>query len=142
MTDAGDEAMGDGAMGGDAMGDGVMGDLTPIDFRAIDPTLPPEAFEARLALVGVATRAAMSRQMVARTPLTFMTRWQLPLMAAMLLVMLASAMMIRVAQGDTGAELTANDEVADALGLSTPAASALLTGNTTSTDLLLGGFEQ
>ena len=137
MSNTGDEAMGDGATA-----DGVAGDLTPIDFAAIDPTLPPAAFEARLATVGVVTHAAMRRRMVARTPLGFMTRWQLPLMAAMLLVMIASAVTIRIAQGDPAADLTAGDEVADALGLSTPAASALLTGNTTSTDLLLGGFEQ
>jgi hypothetical protein len=137
MNKRGDEAMGEGAAGGEATGNSM-----PIDFSAIDPTLPPEAFEARLATVAVATRAAMARRVVARTPLGFLTRWQLPLMAAMLLVMLASAVMVRIAQGDATTELTTNDEVADALGLSTPAGSALLTGNTTSTDLLLGGFEQ
>ena len=114
----------------------------PVDLSALDPTQPCEAFAVRLAAVRYAARDALARRRTSGQPLFFVARWRAPLMAALLLVTLVSAALLRSAQADVTLEPDATDEIAEALGFSTPAGAAFLTGSTSPTAVLLGGLEQ
>jgi hypothetical protein len=110
-----------------------------VDLSALDPTQPPLAFQRRLVAVRNAAASAL-RGRRTRTPLAMVAQWRAPLLAALFLLMIVSAALIRSVQGETGIDAVGTDEVADALGASTvlgddaPAASTA--------DILLGGFEQ
>src|SRR5579862_4016131 len=112
----------------------------PVDLSALDPTLPPSAFEERLAGVREATRFALLRRRDGRNALFVVARWRVPLMAALFLVIVASAAVLRAVQAESGPPADATSEIADVLSDSISAEDSLLSTTTTATDLLLGGF--
>src|ERR1039458_3394534 len=114
----------------------------PVDLSALDPTTPPEAFEARLAAGRRAARFALLRRRGRGDALCVVARWRAPLLAALFLVMFASAAVIRAVQGEAGLEADQSGEIADVLADSSTTDDALLSPSTSTTDLLLGGYEQ
>lgn len=112
----------------------------PIDFGSIDPTLPAEAFERRVAQVRFAATAVMARRRAGKaTPLTQLFQWRAPLLAALVLITIVSVAAVRSERVDSGAEIElASDEVADALGTSSTMGTLLLSTSTSSADALLG----
>jgi hypothetical protein len=100
-----------------------MNEELPADLSALDPTQPPLAFARRLKAVRVA-------------------QWRVPLLAALFLLMVASAALFRSVQGETGIDAVGTDEVADALGVSTVLGDGDDTPVTSPADILLGGYEQ
>ncbi len=115
----------------------------PIDLSALDPTQPPAAFARRVANVRHAAQGVLWKRRQAATPLGLVARWRVPLMAAMLLVMLASLATLRSISIEprTDASVAVSDDIADALGVSSSVAAAL-TGENVSTVALMGGFDQ
>ena len=120
-----------------------MTDDEPIDFTPLDPTQPPAAFARRVAGVRHAAQGALWRRRQAATPLGLVARWRLPLMAAMLLVMLASLATLRTLSGEAAStdSTVVADDIADALGVSGSVGDAL-TGDKVSTVALMGRFDQ
>jgi hypothetical protein len=124
-----------------------MTDEDPIDLSALDPTQPPAAFARRVANVRHAAQGALWKRRHAATsasPLGLVARWRLPLMAAMLLVMLASLATLRALSGEAGTtadSVSVGDDIADALGVS-GSVGAALTGESISTVALMGRFDQ
>lgn len=121
-----------------------MTDEDPIDLSALDPTMPPAAFARRLAGVRHAAQGALWRRRQAATPLGLVARWRLPLMAAMLLVMLASLATLRTLSGEsatTSDSTVVADDIADALGVSGSVGDAI-SGEKVSTVALMGRFDQ
>jgi hypothetical protein len=119
-----------------------MNDERPVDLSALDPTTPPEAFEARLSAVRGAARFALLLRRERGNALFVVARWRAPLMAALFLVMIASAVVIRAAQGEAGLEADQTEEIADVVADSAATEDVLLSTSTSTTDLLLGGYEQ
>ena len=130
-----------------------MTDDNPMDLSALDPTQPPAAFARRVANVRHAAQGTLWRRRQAATlsvprvpasPLGLVARWRLPLMAAMLLVMLASLATLRALSGESGStadSVSVGDDIADALGVS-GSVGAALTGESISTVALMGRFDQ
>jgi hypothetical protein len=116
-------------------------DEAPLDLSALDPTVPPPAFERRLATVRHAARGALARRRAGGTAFVVVTRWRAPLLAALFLVMFVSIALLRGAQGEAVAEADTQDEIADALGLTSPLGSGLLSDTLSAADILLGGFD-
>jgi hypothetical protein len=116
-------------------------DQSPLDFSAIDPTAPQLDFERRLAGVRRAAGGALARRRAGGTALVVVSRWRLPLMAALFLVMFASLAMLRATQRDPAIDAEPQDEIAAALGLDTPFGSVILSDSLSAADVLLGGFE-
>jgi hypothetical protein len=114
----------------------------PIDLSALDPTQPPAAFARRVARVRHAAQGTLWRRRQAATPLGIVERWRMPLMAAMLLVMLASMATLRAIGADPATDSVAiSDEIAEAFGV-TGSVGEALTGESGATTALLGGFDQ
>ena len=113
----------------------------PVDLSPLDPTLPASAFERRLVSVRQALQPALRRRRAGGTPFLVVSRWRAPLMAALFLVMLVSAALMRGAVGEAAGEADAQDEIADALGLGAPLGPALLSDTMSPADVLLGGFD-
>jgi hypothetical protein len=127
-----------------------VGDDRPIDLTALDPTQPALAFELRMARINRAARAELRRRRGERDAFSLVARWRLPLAAAMVLMILSSAMILRYASSDPAGELAADvaestsavgttDDVATALGVSTTAGAWLQEPSTSSTEALLVG---
>jgi hypothetical protein len=115
-----------------------------IDLSALDPEQPAAEFEGRLASIRRGAQGALLRRRSGGTALFVVTRWRAPLLAALFLVMLVSLALLRSARNDMRSEMesqAAPDEIADALGLSTPLGMLLLSDTTSAADVLLGGFD-
>lgn len=119
-----------------------MNDERHVDLSALDPTTPPEAFAARLSAVRGATRFAMLRRRERGNALFVVARWRAPLMAALFLVMIGSAVLMRAVQGEAGLEADQSGEIADVFADSSTTEDALLSTSTSTTEILLGGYEQ
>ena len=113
----------------------------PVDLSPLDPTVPAPAFERRLGSVRQAFQPALRSRRAGGTPFLVVSRWRAPLMAALFLVMIVSAALMRRAVGDAAGEADAQDEIANALGLDSPLGPALLSDTMSPADVLLGGFE-
>jgi hypothetical protein len=117
-----------------------MNDELPTDLSALDPTTPELAFARRLTNVRTAAAGALRRRREG-TPLAMVAHWRAPLLAALFLMMVVSALLFRAVQGETGIDTIGTDEVADTFdansalgdGDDSPAASPA--------DILLGGIE-
>jgi len=113
----------------------------PIDFRSIDPTLPAEAFDRRVAQVRFAATAVMARRRAGGTPLAQMFQWRAPLLAALLLITLVSVALLRTVREDAGFDTepgVAVDEIAEALGTNSTMGTLLLSTSTSPAAALLG----
>jgi hypothetical protein len=119
-----------------------MNEERSVDLSALDPTTPPEAFEARLSGVHDAVRFALLQRRERGNALFVVARWRAPLMAALFLVMIASVAAIRAVQGEAGLEADQPGEIADVVADSAATEDALLSTSTSTTELLLGGYEQ
>ena len=125
------------------------GDDRPIDFTALDPTQPALAFELRMARINRAARGELRRRRGNGDAFSLVARWRLPLAAAMLLMILSSALILGIANGDPAGELstdvadvsttTGTDDIANALGVSSGAGAWLQEPSTSSTEALLVG---
>jgi len=118
-----------------------MNEDRPTDLSALDPTQPPLAFARRIKAVRNAAAGVLRRRRTG-TPLAMVAHWRAPLLAALFLLMLCSAVLLRSAQGDVGADVVVTDEVADALGVSAVLGDGSDTPSTSPADILLGGYEQ
>ena len=118
-----------------------MNEELPADLSALDPTQPPLAFARRLKAVRVAAAGALRRRRNG-TALAMVAQWRVPLLAALFLLMVASAALFRSVQGETGIDAVGTDEVADALGVSTVLGDGDDAPATSTADILLGGYEQ
>jgi hypothetical protein len=117
-----------------------MNEELPADLSPLDPTQPPLAFARRVAAVRTAASGALRKRRTG-TPLAMLAHWRAPLLAALFLMMIVSALLFQRAQADTG-DTVGTDEVADAI-----AASAMLGDGddapaATPAEILLGGYEQ
>ncbi len=120
-------------------------DTPPVDFRALDPTRDAAAFDRRVAQIRFASNRVMARRRATGgTPLGLMFRWRGRLAAALLLVTLVSAALMRTVAVDAGieSEPVASDEIADALGASSPMGELLLSTSASPADALLDGVSQ
>ena len=117
-------------------------DEDPVDLGALDPTQPPAAFAARVASVRRAAAHALARRRSPINALSVVARWRAPLLAALLVVMLASIALVRAVQSETGLEMDVTDEVAAVFGLPAAADDGVLAPDATSVDVLLGGYQQ
>ena len=117
-----------------------MTDELPADLSALDPTKPELAFARRLKNVRTAAAGSLRRRREG-TPLAMVAHWRAPLLAALFLMMIVSAVLFRAVQGETGIDAVGTDEVADAIN----ANSVLGDGDDSTTaspaDILLGGIE-
>jgi len=113
-----------------------------IDFTALDPTLPPDAFARRLATAREHARFGLARRRHEAGALVEVTRWRAPLIAAMVALMVLSAVVFRSATNDAGLTVSATDEVAESLGLTTTAGDTLLGLDASSVDAILRGGNQ
>ena len=118
-----------------------MNEEPPTDLSALDPAHPPLAFARRLAAVRTAAGGALRKRRT-RTPLAMVAYWRAPLLAALFLVMIVSAVLFRSVQGETGIDAVGTDEVAYALGVSAVLGDGDDAQSTSPTDILLGGYEQ
>ncbi len=116
-----------------------MNDEIRTDLSPLDPTQPPMAFARRVKAVRMAASEALRRRRDG-TPFAMLAHWRAPLLAALVVLTLMSAAMLRVVATETG-DAVGTDEVADALGVST----VLGDGSdlpSTPAEILLGGYEQ
>lgn len=118
-----------------------MNEELPTDLSALDPTQPPLAFARRVAAVRTAAGAALRKRRNG-TPLAMVAQWRAPLLAALFLMMLVSAVLLRSVQGETGIDAVGTDEVADALSLSAVLGDGDDQPAATPAEILLGGYEQ
>jgi hypothetical protein len=116
-----------------------MNEELPTDLSALDPTQPPLAFARRLAAVRAATGAALRRRRNG-TPLAMVAHWRAPLLAALFLLMLVSAVLFRAVQSETGIDAVGTDEVADVLGVSAVLGDGNDQAATSPAEILLGGY--
>jgi len=111
------------------------------DLSALDPTTPPLAFQRRLVAVRNAAAGALRKRRTG-TPLAMVAHWRAPLLAALFLMMMMSALLFRAVQNETGLDAVGTDEVADAA----TAAQVLGDGDdgsaATPAEILLGGYEK
>ncbi len=118
-----------------------MNEERPTDLSALDPTQPPLAFARRVAGVRTAASAILRRRRTGGTPLAMVAHWRVPLLAALVVLTLISAALLRSVAGEIGVDAVGTDEVADALGVS----AVLGDGSdapSTPADILLGGYEK
>jgi hypothetical protein len=113
-----------------------------IDFSALDPTLPPAAFARQLATARENARFGLARRRHEAGALVEVTRWQSPLIAAMVALMIISAVVFRSATGEAGLTVTPADEVAESLGIASTAGDSLLGPDASSVDAILRGGNQ
>ena len=113
-----------------------------IDFTALDPTLPPEAFARRLSIARENARFGLARRRHEAGSLVEVTRWRSPLIAAMAALVIISAVVVRSTTGDAGLSVSPTDEVAESLGITTPAGDSLLGPDASSVDAILRGGNQ
>ena len=117
-------------------------EFSGVDLSGLDPTLPAEAFDRRIGGIRFAASRILQRRSRGRHAFDLVARWRTPLMAAVLLLMLASAAVFRSVQVETGTDDLATGEVAE-LSNDISSAAALMTGTDgSSIDVLLGGFSQ
>lgn len=113
-----------------------------VDLSALDPTMPPAAFARRVAGVRHAAQGVLwRRRNAAGSPLSLLAGWRGPLMAAGLIIMIASLATLGTLRNELTTETDAVDEIAGVFGVSSPIGGAL-TGTMSTSDALLGGFEQ
>ena len=113
-----------------------------VDLSGLDPTRPAEAFDRRIGRIHFAASRILQRRSRGRDAFDLVARWRAPLMAAVLLLMLASAAVFRSVQVETGTDYLATGEVAE-MSNDISSAAALMTGTDgSSIDVLLGGFSQ
>lgn len=113
-----------------------------INFTPLDPTLPPDAFARRLATVREHARFGLARRRHEAGALVEVARWRTPLIAAMVALMVLSAVVFRSATNDAGLTVSPTDEVAESLGLTTTAGDTLLGLDASSVDAILRGGNQ
>ncbi len=113
-----------------------------IDFAALDPTLPTDAFARRLATARAHARFGLARRRHEAGALVEVTRWRSPLIAAMVALMIISAVVFRSATNDAGLGVSPTDEVAESLGITTTAGDSLLGLDASSVDAILRGGNQ
>ena len=113
-----------------------------VDLGGLDPTLPAEAFVRRIGCIPFAARQILQRSSRGRDAFDLVTRWRAPLMAALLLLMLASAAVFRSVEVETGTDYRATGEVAEVSNYISSAAALMTGADGSSTDVLLGGFSQ
>lgn len=118
----------------------MIDDEMPVDLSALDPTHPPLAFQRRLVAVRKAAEGAL-RKRRARTPLSIVAQWRVPLLAALFLIMIISAALFRSVQGETGMDAVGTDEVADALAASTVLGDGDDSPAASPAEILLGASE-
>jgi hypothetical protein len=118
-----------------------MNEELPTDLSALDPTHPPLAFARRLAAVRNAAAGALRKRRNG-TPLAMVAHWRAPLLAALFLVMIVSAVLLRSVQGETGIDTAGTNEVADALGVSAVLGDGDDLTAASPAEILLGGYEQ
>ena len=112
----------------------------PTDLSALDPTHPPLAFARRLKAVRVAASGALRKRRTG-TPLAMVAHWRAPLLAALFLMMVVSAVLFRSVQADAS-DTVGTDEVADAIAASAVLGDGDDTPAATPAEVLLGGYEQ
>ena len=118
----------------------MMNEELPTDLSALDPTHPPLAFARRVAGVRAAASEILRRRRTG-SPLAMVAHWRAPLIAALVVLTLISAALLRSVANETGIEASGTDEVADVLGVS----AALGDGSdapSTPAEILLGGYEK
>ncbi|MGH7655946.1 MAG: hypothetical protein ACREN6_14915, partial [Gemmatimonadaceae bacterium] len=76
------------------------------------------------------------------TPLAMLAHWRAPLLAALFLMMLVSAVLLRSVQNETAVSAVGTDEVADALSASAVLGDGDDQPAATPEEILLGGYEQ
>ena len=113
-----------------------------IDFTALDPTVPPDAFARRLSTARDNAQFALTRRRHEAGALVEVTRWRSPLIAAMIALMIISAVVFRSATNDAGLGVSPTDEVAESLGITTTAGDSLLGLDASSVDAILRGGNQ
>jgi hypothetical protein len=113
----------------------------PSDLSALDPTTPPLAFARRVAAVRNAAAGALRKRRNG-TPLAMVAHWRAPLLAALFLMMIVSALLFRSVTGETGIDTVGTDEVADVLGASQVVGDGDDNTASTPAEILLGGYEQ
>ena len=118
-----------------------MNEELPTDLSALDPTQPPLAFARRVAGVRAAAAGALRKRRTG-TPLTMLAHWRAPLLAALFLMMVISAVLLRSVQGDAGIDAVGTDEVADAMNVSAVLGDGDDQPAATPAEILLGGYEQ
>lgn len=118
-----------------------MNDELPTDLSALDPTTPELAFARRLKNVRTAAAGALRRRRDG-TPLAMVAHWRAPLLAALFLMMIISAVLFRAVQGDTGIDTIGTDEVADAVNANAVLGDGDDSQALTPADILLGGMEK
>ena len=118
-----------------------MNEELPTDLSALDPTHPPLAFARRLAAVRVAAAGALRKRRTV-APLAMVAHWRAPLLAALFLMMIVSALLFRSVQGETGIDAVGTDEVADAVSASAVLGDGDDAPSASPADILLGGYEQ
>lgn len=91
-----------------------MNEELPVDLSALDPTQPDLAFARRLKNVRAAAAGSLRRRRNG-TPFAILAHWRAPLLAALFLMMLVSAVLFRAVQGETGIDTVGTNEVADAV---------------------------
>ena len=117
-----------------------MNEELPTDLSALDPTQPPLAFARRLAAIRAAADSTLRRRRI-RTPLAVLAQWRAPLLAALFLLMIVSAALLRSVQGESGIDATGTDEVAVAIGVSAVLGDGDDSPAATPAEILLGGNE-
>jgi hypothetical protein len=116
----------------------MIDDEVPVDLSALDPTQPPLAFQRRLVAVRTAAEGALRRRRT-RSPLAMVAQWRAPLLAALFLLMIFSAVLFRSIQGDMGMDASGTEEVADATAATTVLGDDAPVASTA--DILLGVIE-
>lgn len=119
----------------------MMNEEQPTDLSALDPTQPQLAFARRVASVRAAAAGALRRRRDG-TPFAMLAHWSAPLLAALFLMMLVSAALLRSVPADTGIDSVGSDEVADAISASAMLGDGDDQPAATPAEVLLGGYEQ
>jgi hypothetical protein len=113
----------------------------PTDLSALDPTTPPLAFARRVVAVRNAAAGTLRKRRNG-APLAIVAHWRAPLLAALFLMMIISAVLFRSVTGETGIDTVGTDEVADVLGGSQAIGDGDDNTASTPAEILLGGYEQ
>ncbi len=117
-------------------------EFSGVDLSGLDPTLPAEAFDRRIGGIHFAASQILQRRLRGRDAFDLVTRWRAPLMAALLLLMLASAAVFRSVEVETEADYLATGEVAEVSNDISSATVLMTSTDGSSIDALLGGFAQ
>ena len=117
-----------------------MNEELPSDLSPLDPTQPPLAFARRVARVRAAATGILLRRRNG-SPLAMVAHWRAPLLAALIVLTLISAALLRTVSSESGLDAIGTDEVADALGVGAVLGDGSDTPSTPA-DILLGGYEQ